>query len=227
MVELTVIIPTLNEAKNISWVIDTVVQHVPSSRIIVSDDGSKDGTQKIIQAYQVTNNCISLLDRSKKIHGLTASVVDAISNTKTSYFAVIDGDGQHPPEKLVEILNALLQGNEIAVATREKVASEWTFWRRLMSKCATGMAFLRLMLTGTLCNDPVSGFFGGNTLLVQKAIQQHHASFVLEGYKVLFDLLKIRKWRLAEVSYTFGVRKGGTSKIARKHIVAFLRSIIL
>ncbi|MBI2564985.1 glycosyltransferase [Candidatus Woesearchaeota archaeon] len=224
--KLTIIIPTLNEAENISWVINTILNSLPDAFIIVADDGSSDGTQEIVLNYDKENVNIKLLDRSQKKHGLTASVIDAILQAKTQYFAVIDGDGQHPPEKIKDFLQELEKGAELVVGVREKVANKWGFSRRLMSKTATALAKMRLHITGIYCSDPVSGFFGGNTLLVQEVIKKNEKSFIQEGYKVFFDILKLKKWKLKEIPYIFGLRKCGESKIGKKQIIAFLKSII-
>ena len=97
--DLTVIVPTLNEGKNIGKLIKLVNSKYKGIKIIVSDDGSKDNTKQICEKYKN----VTFLDRSKnKVKGLTASVVDGINKTKTKYFVCMDGDLQHPPEKLGE-----------------------------------------------------------------------------------------------------------------------------
>lgn len=224
--ELTVIIPTLNEAKNITWVINNITKHTPPAKIIVADDGSTDGTQAIIKEHYKYNQNITLFDRTQKIHGLTASVIDAILNVKTKYFVVIDGDGQHPPEKINEFVEQFMRDAVIVVGVRECVANKWGFYRHSMSKIATALSHLRLHLTGTLCSDPLSGFFGAETAIVKNLLNLHRKSFVDTGYKVLFDLLKLQKFKVVEVPYTFGLRKGGESKIKSTHIIDFLKSVI-
>ena len=224
--ELTVIIPTLNEAKNIEWVISTVLKHTPTAKIIVADDGSTDGTAKIIEELIKNNSNIVFLDRSKKPHGLTASVIDSIIHTKTNFFVVIDGDGQHPPDKINEFIKHFNQGSSFVVGVRECVANKWGLYRHSMSKTATALAHLRLRLTGTTCSDPLSGFFGGETHSVKKILESHNNSFIGTGYKVLFDLLKLQKWNIIEIPYIFGLRKGGESKIKSRHVIDFLKSLI-
>lgn len=224
--EITIIIPTLNEEKNIAWVITSILNELPNAHIFVVDDGSKDNTQKIVRNYHKKQPKIILIDRSKRNHGLTASVLDGILLTKTKYFAVIDGDGQHPPEKIINFSNLLSSNVEIVVGVRKKVVNEWGFFRRYMSRIATILAKIRLLLTGTYCSDPVSGFFAGNTHLIKEIILNHPNAFVLEGYKVLFDILKIKKWKIKEYPYIFGLRRGGKSKIGNKQVIAFLKSLI-
>lgn len=189
--DVTVIIPTLNEQRTIIELLKLLTDFYPGLNIIVSDDGSKDETQQIVKEYSLKNSNIWLLDRSKRnLHGLTATVVDAIRQTRTKYFVVMDGDLQHPPEKVAEIVKKICQGNDLVIGTRGEFDPKWIFSRVAMSKVATALAKLRLFMAGVTIKDPMSGFFGGNTELVEKIIKEKGKRFELRGYKMLMDILK-------------------------------------
>jgi dolichol-phosphate mannosyltransferase len=228
---LTVIIPTLNEEKNIYELMYYIDKQYPGIHIIVADDGSQDRTQLMVNQYNYKNKNVTLLNRSNHtIHGLTASVIDAIKITKTRYFVVIDGDFQHPPEKIKEIHSKLYfwQDNDIVVGTRNKIVKEWAIFRRFASKTAIYLGQIRLLLRGIYCKDVVSGFFGGKTILFKKVIDRYEDKFEKEGYKVLFELLKYvdTKVRISNVYYDFGMRKRGKSKMNGLHVFAYLKSVI-
>jgi dolichol-phosphate mannosyltransferase len=223
--DTTVIIPTLNEEQNIGDLINTIQNSYPRIYIIVSDDGSKDKTQEIVLKLILKNNKIQFIDRSQKIiKGLTASVIDAIEKVNTDKFIVIDGDFQHPPEKIRDI-SCYLENYDIVVAKRKKVA-KWNLYRRSMSYIATSMAEIRILFKKTKCKDIMSGFFGMKTKYFKRIIIKK-TQFQLDGYKILFDFFKINKEKLdvKEIEYDFGMRKGGKSKIGKKQIKAFLRSL--
>ena len=98
--DLTIILPTFNEQKNISRMIRTLSKIAPGVHIIVSDDGSIDGTKEDVLALREEFPNVFLLDRTEiETHGLVISVIEAIEMTKTKYFMVQDADFQHPPEK--------------------------------------------------------------------------------------------------------------------------------
>ncbi len=220
--DTTVIVPTLNEEKNIGKLIDLVRKNAPGAYVIVSDDGSKDKTKAIVESKKAY-----FLDRSReKVKGLTASVNDGVKKAKTKFMVVIDGDLQHPPEKIPEIVRKLREGFDVVVGTREKVASEWAFHRKIMSKTAIVMGQLRLLLKGIWVRDVVSGFFGARTELFKDALRRAEGKFEPRGYKVLFDFLKqLKKPKIGEVYYVFGLRKGGTSKISKTHIWLYFKSM--
>lgn len=222
--DITVIIPTFNESGNIEELLKEILRFRGISAI-VSDDGSRDGTREIARKISRRSGKIMLLDRANILpHGLTASVVDGAKRVKTGFLIVMDGDLQHPPEKIPEITEALKAGVDLVICKREKVVVEWPLHRRLISKIATAMARIRL-LRGI--SDPLSGFFGGRTVLFLEALAKREDKFEKRGYKVLFDFLKYapKSMQIREIPYVFGIRKKGASKIGTKQIVSFLRAV--
>ncbi len=221
----TVIMPTLNEAENISELIRIISGSYDGIKMIVPDDGSSDGTSGIVSRIGRSNRNVKLLDRrNETVHGITASVIDAAKHSKTRFVIVMDGDLQHPPEKIGEIAKRLSEGNDIVVGTRELVIGEWPMHRRLMSLIATSIARIKLRRK---VSDPMSGFFGARRELFTNIAEKNRRRFVKEGYKALFDLLKCApKAGIAEVSYNFGERKRGKSKIKARHVMHFLKSLL-
>ncbi len=223
---LTIILPTLNEAKNVPLLIRKILQIRKNLHIIVSDDGSKDRTKKAV--LSLSSKQVLFLDRkNKKIHGLTASVIDAILHTKTPYFIVMDADFQHPVKTINELLAYLEAGADMAVACRaEKVKEALPPHRELFSQGAHLLASARLTLAGkSTPPDLMSGFFGMRTSLAKALILRH--SFQLEGYKIMFELLKHMPSdaEIACVPYKFSPRGRGASKFNARHMLYFLRSL--
>lgn len=226
---ITIIIPTFNEEKNIGKLLEKINDLYKDVFVIVSDDNSLDKTQSIVKEWSSKNKRIILLDRSDKlVKGLTTSVIDAILMTKTKYFIVMDGDMQHPPEKIKEI-NKFIENNDLVVGIRENVFVHWPLNRRLMSLIATKLGEIRLLICGNpMCSDIMSGFFGAKTKKIHNTIIKHHRKFELKGYKILFDYLKLlpRNTKIKEINYDFGSRYYGDSKISLKHVLFYLRSLL-
>jgi dolichol-phosphate mannosyltransferase len=223
--DVTVVVPTLNEGHNISKLLSLIERLYPGISVIVADDGSTDGTQESVIKARRKNKRIMLLDRrSEREHGLTASVLDGASMVKTAYIIVIDGDLQHPPEKIGEIARELRGGNTIVIGTRNKVIGTWPLHRRIMSTLATILARIRLMRN---VQDPMSGFFGVRKELFLRILAAKGKRFERSGYKVLFDILKYlpHGTRISVVGYTFGERMAGQSKIGFTQVVSMIRSL--
>jgi len=160
MDDITIIIPTFNEEECIKNTIQSVLKLYPTISILIADEGSKDRTREIVKELNKENNKVNLLDREKDpIHGITASVIDAALKITTPYFIVIDGDLQHPPEKIKEFQEKFNQGADIVVGARPSLPKEWSNFRKLQSNIANYLAIFRLYLTGCPSEDPISGFF--------------------------------------------------------------------
>lgn len=222
MRDTTLIIPTLNEEKNIGPLLDLLQHLYPSLKILVVDDGSVDRTREIAHAHH-----IPVLDRSSAlVKGIAASVVDAATLVTTPTFMVIDGDFQHPPEKIQEIYEQLKRA-VLVIGKRVKIANAWPLHRRLMSFIATFLGRLRLLNKPFRSVDIMSGFFGINTSLFKKTYDLHKLSYHLKGYKILFMTLKYLPQEISfiEVPYIFGDRKYGASKINHQQIFIFFKSL--
>ena len=75
--------------------------------------------------------------------------------------------------------------------------------------------------------DIMTGLYGSKTELWKEVISENRERFTLEGYKVLFDFLKIHpeKLKIGYVDYVFGTRRTGESKITKKVIWLYFKSL--
>ena len=226
--DTTVIVPTLNEEANIPRLLDLLLQLYPGIQVTVADDGSRDRTREVVREYHARHPAIALLDRSgAPLHGLTISVVDAARTVRTPFFVVIDGDLQHPPEKIEELRQRLVDGAEVVVGRRDRVLVPWPWHRRGISWIGVRLGRISLRVRGAPTTDTMSGFFGVRTALFEQYAGPNLARFEPRGYKVLFDFLKLlpRGTRVDEVPYDFGMRAGGASKISATHLLLYVRSL--
>jgi len=210
----TIIIPTLNEEHNIGKLVEQLKQY--SSDIIVADDGSTDRTREIAQRAGAR-----VVDRrNKMIKGITAAVMDAAKEIKTESIVVMDADFQHPPEKVKQIID-LLQKSDIVVAQRKRIIGTWSLMRRLQSRIATKLAYVRI---GNKVKDPLSGFFGIKTKLLNNLDK---TTWEPRCFKILFAILKsCKNAKIATLEYDFDLRKQDKSKIRLKHSYYFIRNVL-
>ncbi|MGC8676227.1 MAG: glycosyltransferase [Candidatus Micrarchaeia archaeon] len=226
--EFTLILPTLNEEATIGKLINYVLLHYRGMRVLVVDDGSTDGTERIVNGISKAHKEVRLINRKKLglAKGLTASIVQGILASKTKYAIVMDADLQHPPEVIGKLADCLAKGNDMAVATRARVR-HWALYRKLISKGLMLFGKLVLVAKGKkTCKDIFSGFFGIRQKLFASTYASNKERFVGYGYKALFDFLKCAdsNIRLCEVPYAFMTRKSGKSKAGIRQGLALFRS---
>lgn len=220
----TIVLPTLNEGATIVKMLDTLTRLYPDSRVVVVDDSSTDGTIKKVQKYSISNSMVSLVERTGKKRGLNASIIEGILNSNTEFYVVIDADFQHPPESIRDVMDSLMESNDIVVGVRRNRES-LSMGRKLSSMGAHSLANTYLLWKGQpRTSDTMSGFFGGRTQLCKEIIEEYSDLFEGQGFKALFDLLKFAPngIKVGEISFEFGERQGGESKLSSKIVLSIL-----
>jgi len=227
--EFTVVLPTLNEKGTIGNLIYYVLKNYRGSRVLVVDDGSRDGTRQIVRGIAKYNAGVYFIDRHAMglERGLTASIAYGISKSTTKYAIVMDADMQHPPSKIRDISEKLVLGKDLVVANRADV-TDWSPYRRAISfllMCAG--RFVLFVRHKETCKDIFSGFFGIRRTVFNTVFKRNKRHFVMTGYKALFDFLKCVKrgsLRIDNVSIVFNSRRSGKSNVGIKQGIACIRS---
>jgi len=206
------VIPTLNEAGNIPVLLDRIHRALEAVElkyeIIVVDDDSQDGTADVVRERAATDPRVRLVVRTGE-RGLAGAVIRGWEETDADLLGVIDADLQHPPEVLPSLLAPVLNGADIAVASRYvngNDVGEWNKFRLFVSRCGT-LATAPLQRNGVRVKDPLSGFF----IVRRECIDQ--LTLQPEGFKILLEILvKGRVKKAVEVPFQFGTRHSGKSK---------------
>ena len=210
--KFALVVPTLNEAGNIESLL-RMVQNVLEPldipyEIIVVDDGSDDGTAEIVQRCGEADERIRILSRRGE-RGLAGAVIHGWNHSDAELLGVIDADLQHPPDLLPQLLGAIAEGCDIAIASRyarRDGVRGWNPLRVAISKASTWATF-PLQRKGVRVKDPMSGFF----IVRRKAIDGF--SFEAKGFKLLLEILvRARISSAREIPYQFGRRRAGKSK---------------
>src|SRR5579885_921819 len=97
MPTLSIIIPVYNEANTIGLVIDKVVEvllnYSVQKEIIIVNDGSKDGTQQVIDKYISKHKEIAIKVLHKGVNeGKGAAIHSGIKLATGDYIIIQDGD---------------------------------------------------------------------------------------------------------------------------------------
>ncbi len=225
---VSIIIPTYNESQNIISMLKSIAEHIPkkiSTQTIIVDDNSPDGTGKIVEEYinnfkKIKNYTIDVIHRKTK-SGLSSAIFNGIQKAKGETIIVMDADHSHPPQIIPKMIESLKKSHyDIVIASRYVKGGQikdWTKSRKIISKIATKIAKLFLNIEQ---KDPMSGFFAFKKNILK------NSKLDLIGYKILLEILvKTKDVKTLEIPYTFTDRKIGTSKLDRKIIFDYLKSV--
>jgi len=215
---ILVVIPTYNEAENISRIIPAVLNSFDKADILVVDDDSPDGTTEIAQKEFGKNPRVNLIVRKGKKKGLGRAYVDGFKwaiEKGYGYVLEMDADFSHDP---VEITNfyKYLQEYDVVVGSRYingiRVLN-WDLKRLIISQLGTLYARI---VTGLKLTD-MTGGFNGYRIEVLKAIDLDKIDS--NGYAFQIELkfrAYVKGFKIKEIPIVFRERELGYSKMNRK-----------
>lgn len=139
-VEISVIVPVYNEAKNIDSftykTVETIKALLVSYEIIFVLDPSSDSSLEKIQEHISKNSNIKLILFSRRF-GQPAATMAGIHNCIGESSVIIDCDLQDPPELIASLYNKLKEGYDVVTAKRigrqgetviKKIISKLGYW---------------------------------------------------------------------------------------------------
>lgn len=213
-----VIIPTYNEKENIEAIIKAILNLPREFEILIIDDGSPDGTGKIVKNIQESHaDIIHLIERAGKQGLGTAYIAGfkwAIAN-KYEYIFEMDADFSHDPNDLVHLHDACLnQKADLAIGSRYISGVNvvnWPMGRVLMSYFAS--VYVRF-ITGMKIMDTTAGFKCYRRQVLETIKLD---KIRLKGYAFQIEM-KFTTWKygfkIIEVPIIFTDRKQGASKMS-------------
>lgn len=224
MAGISIVVPTLNEADNIDPLMRRIFKVVLpdgiSREIIFVDDNSTDDTAERVLAWSSTHP-VRLIRRNGGAGGLASAVIVGTHEARYDIILVMDADLSHPPEKIPEMIQPLLDGSHDMVIGSRYVAGgatpEWPFFRKMASKIATFPA--RLF---TDVHDPMAGFFAVARSFVTGLRPD------VPGFKIGLEVLAVGGDRLQvlEIPIVFHDRFEGFSKMNKGVIVDYLKQVL-
>ncbi|MCC3374099.1 glycosyltransferase family 2 protein [Cohnella sp. REN36] len=149
-----VLIPAYNEERNISSVIKGIQEETSEIDILVVDDCSKDNTAKVVRSHSV--NMISLGANLGYSGAIITGFKYALDHNY-KYVIQFDGDGQHDPKTIKELIHFIKESNcDIVIGSRflQKTAYKHGSFRSLGTKL---FSLIIKLSTGKTITDPTSG----------------------------------------------------------------------
>ena len=224
-----VLVPTRNEAGNVGPLVARLgpVLAGLGGEVLFVDDSDDHTPAAVAAAASAAAVPVRLLHRAgaERTGGLGGAVREGLAAATARWTVVMDGDLQHPPERVPDLIAAAERGADLVVATRYagqgSAGGLSSRFRGLASRGAGAAA--RVLFPRALAgvSDPMSGFFAVRTAAV------HPGDLRPRGFKILLELLvRTPGLRVAEVPFTFAERHDGHSKASGREAARYLRQLL-
>lgn len=216
-----VVVPTYEEAQTIPSVVVGLRDALPPEHeILVVDDSPTTATVDQVRERWPDDPTVRAWHRQGD--GLGSAVLDGFRRLDTDCYICIDGDMQHPPARVRNLVGRLELGADLAVASRHvdggQVVGDWPTHRRLISRGADTLARVAVPDARQL-DDPLSGFFAVDADLVDGVMDRLRP----RGYKIALEILgRVPVKRVDEVPFTFRERAGGESNLGSEEYLKYV-----
>ncbi|KES06674.1 dolichol-phosphate mannosyltransferase [Streptomyces toyocaensis] len=225
---VTIVVPTFNESANVRRLLHQITESVPARlpcEVVFVDDSTDDTPDVVREAARDCPFPVTVLHREEAVGGLGGAVVEGIRAASSDWVVVMDGDCQHPPSLVPELVATGERANAgLVVASRYikggSRAGLAGSYRVAVSRGATWLtkALFPRRLHGI--SDPMSGFFA-----IRRGAVTADALKPL-GYKILLELaVRSRPRTVTEVPFVFQDRFAGESKSSAQEGMRFLRHL--
>lgn len=227
--ELSVVVPTKNEAENIEELLTRIARATVgiTTEVILVDDGDDHTPEILSKRRDGLPHSVSFIRRppERRGDGLGGAVVEGMRAAEGEWICVMDADLQHPPEVIPQLVNSARQtGAEICVASRYAKSGEASglgLVRLAASKLCTLVARLSFPKRLRRISDPLSGFF----LLRRGAVDPDALS--ARGFKILLHILiRFPNLGVSEIAFRFQSRRQGKSKAALREGIRYLMLLL-
>ncbi|HDQ72906.1 MAG TPA: glycosyltransferase [Chloroflexi bacterium] len=204
--QLSIIIPALNERDNLTRLIPLLIKVMPSDvesyEIIVVDGRSHDGTSQVAED-------LGAIVVTQHLPGYGGALKSGFEQAQGEYILTMDADLSHPPAFLSTIWQARDEA-EVVIASRYVPggAADMPWFRYILSRLLNFTFTQGLSLP---IQDVSSGF------RLYRASVLHHFPIQSAHFDVLEEILiqaHAHGWRIVEVPFRYEARYSGKSHVS-------------
>jgi glycosyltransferase involved in cell wall biosynthesis len=204
---LVVIIPAYNEEASLGRVVSNVREAAPWADVVVVNDGSADRTAPVAGAAGAR---VITLPFNLGIGAAMQTGFLFAEEQGYEYAVQVDGDGQHDPREIPDILRPVVGGEADVVAGARYIEDRGylTPWLRRFGIVLLASAIS--LITRRRVTDPTSGFRAFNRRAICFCARHYPSDYPEPESVVLFRQARLR---MIEVPVTMNPRFGGQSSI--------------
>ena len=203
--DLSLVVPIYNEYESLPKLVDAIMKVVAtlncSSEVICVDDGSVDGSAKLLKQLASENPDLSVL-LLRRNYGQTAAMAAGFDYARGKVIITLDGDLQNDPADIPKLIDKLNEGYDLVSGWREH-RQDAQLTRLLPSKIAN---WIIGRVTGVSIRDY------GCSLKAYRAELVRDMNLYGELHRFLPALAFIEGARITEIPVNHHARQFGQSK---------------
>ena len=217
--ELSLVIPVYNGSRTIGPLVDHIIKIFASTsfEIVLVNDGSQDDSEKVCaQLAEKFPQQVTFVHLSRNF-GEHSAVLAGFTQARGRYIAVLDDDGQNPPEEIVRMLDELKRKN-YDVVYGHYIEKKHSWFRNLGSRFNDRIATLMLQKPKDLY---LSSFKVMNRFLIDEIVKYRGPYPYTDGliYRVTRNIGQIPVEHRASV--------GGSSRYTLRRLVRLWLNMFL
>ena len=207
---MTVIIPTLNEEKNIADVL-MELRSIGLSNILVIDGNSKDRTVRIAKEFDV-----NVVRQNGKGKGDALRQAFSCDELRGDMIVIMDADGSMNPKEILSFIEVLEDGADLVKGSRFITggrSEDMTLARRIGNR-------LLLLATNLLCSTNYTDLCYGFAAFKRDAIEKLYPHLQAQNFEIEAEMfIKANKLdlKVEEVPSVELRRKSGKSNLRAYH----------
>lgn len=206
--EVTILLPVYNEVEIIETVISEFYEEIGKKitlDIIVSEDGSTDGTKEVLRKLSLKIPMKLILENERK--GYSKGLIDGLNEVNTDFVIFMDSDGQH----LARDFWGLFENRYMYdIVSGWRVERADSFFRKLMSAVFKNMA---KFLFGLPDFHDITGPYKLIKTRIAKEVSKDF-KYMRESFWTEFTIRAYKKgYSIHEVSVTHRERLGGSTRV--------------
>ena len=230
MSELSIVIPILNEAKNIRLLIPEINKvkiklKIKRFEVLLIDDNSQDNIKQVFNILKKKYKFLKLFIRKNKKKDLSKSCIFGFDKSSFKNILVMDGDFQHPPIYINKMYRLYIEKNyDFVIGSRDLMKRKNYGLSKVRWLFSIILIFLINLLLGNKTKDPMSGFF----IFKKKIFLDNKNKLFSSGYKILSDLIysSKRSLKIKDIFIRFDRRTLGRSKMNFNILLILLLFIV-
>lgn len=223
---LSIILPTLNEEKNIKKIVYTINKEFKKKfEIIFVDDNSEDNTQKEI--IKISSKFKNIKYKFRKERNLSTAFLDGLKISSANNVLLMDADLQHSPKNIKKIYSKLINSNFDMIIGSRFLKGSINYRSGFKSKFRLFLSYTFCFLLNLLFKPKISDHLSGFFIAKKKILSVNKKKLFKKGFKIILDyyLLLRKDVRIGEIPIEMNKRNSGYSKLNLKILLLIIKEV--